>query len=231
MIDLSVVIPNLNEEKTIEICIKKALNEISRLGIEGEVLISDNGSTDGSDELAKKAGARVVYCKEKGYGNALKEGIKNAKGKYVIMGDADNTYDFSQIGNFYQKAISDEDIAMVLGSRFKGKIEKGAMPFLHQYIGNPFLTFMINILFKANISDSQCGLRLFKKECYDSIKFNSLGMEFATEIIVEFITNNYKIVEIPTSLSKDAEDRKPHLRTFHDGFRILFYLINKKYRK
>lgn len=231
MIDLSVVIPNLNEEKTIEICIKKALNEISRLGISGEVIISDNGSTDGSDELAKKAGARVVYCKEKGYGNALKEGIKNAKGKYIIMGDADNTYDFSQLGNFYQKAISDKNISMVLGSRFKGGIEKGAMPFLHRYIGNPFLTFMLNLLFKSNISDSQCGLRLFKKECYDAITFKALGMEFATEIIVEFIMNNYKIVEIPTTLSKDDAERKPHLRTFRDGFRILFYLLNRKYMK
>ncbi len=227
---ISIVIPCLNEERTLGICLKKASETLTKNNISGEIIVSDNGSDDNSIEIAKNFdNVKVVHCSQKGYGNALICGIKNACGKYVLMGDADNTYDFNEISNFLKAAQSDEHISMVMGSRFRGGIEKGAMPFLHKYIGNPFLTIITDILFFTNLTDSQCGMRLFKREDFEKINFTSTGMEFATEIIIEFLLNKFKIVEIPIKLYKDIPDRKPHLRTFRDGFRILKFILKKRF--
>ncbi len=233
MIELSIVIPNLNERKTIGQCIQKAIECITKNNISAEIIVSDNGSIDGSDKLANDMGAKVIYCDKKGYGNALINGINTAEGKYILMGDADNTYNFLQINEFLEQAKKSDDISMVMGSRFKykGLIEKGAMPFLHQYLGNPLLTHIVNMLFNCKLTDTQCGIRLFKKECFDKINFKSQGMEFATEIIIEFLMRGYKIVEIPTTLSKTVKGRKPHLNTFKDGFKILLFIVKRKFSR
>lgn len=245
--EISVVIPCLNEENTVGLCIKKAIEALKKHNIKGEIIIADNGSNDNSVKIALEFNSliksentdnysaqidnivKVVNCPEKGYGNAIRNGVEQAQGKYILMGDADDTYDFSTLNEFYQAAIKDENIQMVIGSRFKGEIENGAMPFLNRYIGNPALTFLVNILFGSNLSDSQCGLRLFKKSAYNSVKFIATGMEFATEIIVEFLLNKFKIVEIPTKLYKDKEGRKPHLRKFRDGTRNLILILKKRF--
>ena len=224
---LTVVIPCLNEEKTIETCIKKCQESFAKLGIEGEVLVSDNGSTDKSVEIATAAGARVTHCSEKGYGNALKHGFKEAFGEYILMGDADDSYDFLEIPLLFGKL--DESVDMVIGSRLRGNIEKGAMPPLHRYLGTPVLTMVLNILYGTRISDSQCGMRLMKKSSLDSITFKTTGMEFASELLVEFAKHKYKIVEVPISLHKDAEGRIPHLNPWRDGWRHLTYLIRERF--
>lgn len=230
--DLSVVIPCLNEEATVGLCIQKALDSLKKNNIKGEIIISDNGSVDKSVEIVKSfnlPNVKVVHCEEKGYGNALKTGFFAANGKYILMGDADDTYDMSTIYDFYSKAVSDENISMVIGSRFRGGIEKGAMPFLHKYLGNPVITMLIVVLFGAKITDSQCGMRLFKKSDFEKIDFKSDGMEFASDIIIEFMKHNMKIVEIPTTLSKDRAGRKPHLRTFPDGYRVIKFILKKRF--
>lgn len=232
--DLSVVIPCLNEEKTIGICVQKAWDCIQKYSVNAEIVVSDNGSSDKSVEIVEgfnNPNIRVVHCSEKGYGNALKSGFSAAKGKYILMGDADDTYDMAKINEFYAKAVSDENISMVIGSRFRGGIEKGAMPFLHKYLGNPVITILIDILFRTKITDSQCGMRLFKKSDYEKINFTSEGMEFASDIIIEFSKNNMKIVEIPTTLRKDKAGRKPHLRTFPDGYRVIKFILKKRFCK
>lgn len=230
--DLSVVIPCLNEEATVGLCVEKALKSIKENNIKAEIIISDNGSDDNSVEIIKSFNlpeVRVVHCAEKGYGNALRAGFQAANGKYILMGDADDTYDMSKLNEFYSTAISDEKISMVIGSRFRGGIEKGAMPFLHKYIGNPVITALINILFGTKITDSQCGMRLFKKSDFEKIDFKSDGMEFASDIIIEFSKRYMKIVEIPTTLSKDKAGRKPHLRTFPDGYRVIKFILQKRF--
>ena len=224
---LSVVIPCLNEEKTIKICIEKCLKAFKELGIEGEVVVSDNGSIDNSVEISKNAGARVVHCEAKGYGNALKYGFKNATGEYVVMGDADDSYDFLEIPLLYNALKEDTD--MVIGTRLKGNIEQGAMPFAHRYIGTPALTLVLNVLYGTRISDSQCGMRLMKRSSLNEIEFKTTGMEFASELLVEFAKHKFNIVEVPISLHKDAEGRKPHLNPIRDGLRHLFYLISQKF--
>ena len=224
---LTVVIPCLNEEKTIATCVKKCQDSFQELGIEGEVLVSDNGSTDKSVEIATAAGARVTHCSEKGYGNALKHGFKEAFGEYILMGDADDSYDFLEIPLLFGKL--DESVDMVIGSRLRGNIEKGAMPPLHRYLGTPVLTMVLNILYGTRISDSQCGMRLMKKSSLDSITFKTTGMEFASELLVEFAKHKYKIVEVPISLHKDAEGRIPHLNPWRDGWRHLTYLIRERF--
>lgn len=235
--EVSVVIPCLNEEKTIGVCVSKVLKSFKDNNINGELIISDNGSTDKSLDFARDAARqnengnsliKIVHCEKKGYGNALLFGFKHAEGKYIVMGDADNTYDFLQIPDLYNKAVSDSSIDMVMGSRFRGGIEKNAMPFLHQFLGNPVLTLIVDILFNTRITDSQCGLRLFKKEAFDKIDFKATGMEFATEIIIEFLKHGFKIDEVPVTLSKGPADRKPHLNTFRDGFRILCFILKKR---
>ncbi len=227
--DLTVVIPCLNEERTISICIEKCKKVFEQLNINGEVLVSDNGSIDKTVEIARENGARVVSCTQKGYGNALRNGFANSNSKYVVMGDADNTYDFLEIPLLWQKLTPEVD--MVIGSRLKGNIEKGAMPFKNRYLGTPILTFILNLLYGTRISDSQCGMRLMKKESLDKIKFKTTGMEFASELLVEFSKHKFLIVETPISLHKDIEGRVPHLRPWRDGFRHLKYLIKSKFNK
>lgn len=222
--EISVVIPAYNEEKNIVKCIEKALNAFSMLNVQGEVIVSDNNSTDRTAELAKNAGAKVVTCLEQGYGSALRCGFENASGKYIIMGDADDSYDFSEIPRFY-KEISDVD--MVTGSRLRGKIQKGAMPFLHRYLGTPVLTIVLNLLYGINVSDSQCGMRMFKRSCLEKIKFETTGMEFASELFVLFAENSLSIKEIPIGYYA-VEGRKSKLNPLRDGFRHLFYLVLHK---
>ncbi|MBO6088313.1 glycosyltransferase family 2 protein [bacterium] len=224
---LTVVIPCLNEEKTVSVCIEKCKKSFEKLNIDGEVLIADNGSVDNTVSIAESLGARVVHCAEKGYGNALRCGFKNADSEYVLMGDADDTYDFLEIPLLWNKLTPDID--MVTGSRIRGSIEKGAMPWKNRYIGTPALTFVLNFLYGTKLSDSQCGMRLMRKSCLDKIEFKTTGMEFASELWVEFVKHNFKIAEVPISLHKDLKGRKPHLRPWRDGFRHLKYLIKAKF--
>lgn len=224
MIEVSVVIPCYNEEKNIEKCIEKSFIAFQKLRIEGEIIVVDNNSTDNSAEIARKAGAKVVFCEQVGYGNALRCGFKAASGKYIIMGDGDDSYDFLEILGFYH-AISITNSDMVTGTRFKGTIHKGAMPFLHRYLGTPVLTFILNLLYKTNLSDSQCGMRMFKRDCLEKIEFKTTGMEFASELFVQFARHGFSIMEIPIDLYP-VHNRKSKLHPIRDGLRHLFYLIS-----
>jgi len=221
-IKLSVVMPCLNEEKTVGTCIKKALDAFKRMGIEGEVVISDNGSNDKSVEIAKYFGARVVHQPLKGYGNALLKGIEEAKGKYIIMGDSDDSYDFSALDGFVKKL--DEGYDLVMGTRLKGQIEKGAMTLLHR-LGNPVMTLILNTLYHTGISDVNCGQRGFTKEAFNKLGLKCGGMEFASEFVVKAVKEKLKITEIPIVLHKDGRGGPPHLRTFQDGWRHLRFLL------
>ena len=220
---VTVVMPCLNEAQTLETCIKKAQSYFTNNNIDGEIIIADNGSTDGSQELAQKLGAKVVSIPEKGYGNALKGGINQAKGDYIIMGDADDSYDFSKLELFINKLNEGADF--VIGNRFKGGIEKNAMPFLHKYLGNPVLSFLGRLFFNSKIGDFHCGLRGFTKEAYQKLELTTSGMEFASELIVKAHLNNLNIAEVPTILHKDGRNRKPHLNTWQDGWRHLRFLL------
>ncbi len=222
-IELTILMPCLNEEETIEVCINKAIRFLKKNKIKGEVLIADNGSTDNSSLIAKKLGARVVEIKEKGYGSALIGGIKKSLGKYVIMGDCDDSYDFLHLEEFIKKLRSGYDL--VMGNRFKGGIAKGAMSFSHRYIGNPFLSFIGRLFFHSQIKDFHCGLRGFNRERILKLNLNCSGMEFASEMVVKAELNDYRICEVPTTLKKDGRTRKPHLRTLRDGWRHLNFLL------
>jgi glycosyltransferase involved in cell wall biosynthesis len=221
--ELSIVIPCLNESETIEICIQKAFNFLHRHNIDGEVIVADNGSIDGSLDIARRNGAKIVCVDQKGYGSALMGGIKAAKGEYVIMGDADDTYDFSALMPFVEKLR--EGFEMVVGNRFLGGIEDGAMPFLHKYLGNPVLTAIGRMFFKSPCKDFHCGLRGFSREAVLRLGANCPGMEFASELIVKAHLNNLKITEVPTTLSKSGRSRPPHLNTWRDGWRHLRFLL------
>ncbi len=222
-IELSVVMPCLNEAETLATCIKKAQDFLNQNKISGEVIIADNGSTDGSQDIAHSLNARVISVQEKGYGSALRGGIDAAKGKYVMMGDADDSYDFSNMMPYLVKLREGYDL--VMGNRFKGGIEKGAMPFLHKYLGTPVLSFLGRLFFKSNIGDFHCGLRGFSKEAYNKMKLKTTGMEFASEMIVSASLKSMKIAEVPTTLSKDGRSRPPHLNTWRDGWRHLRFLV------
>jgi len=221
--ELSVVMPCLNEAETLAVCIKKAQDYFNREGINGEVVIADNGSTDGSQDIAIKLNARVVDVPEKGYGSALNGGILAADGTYVIMGDADDSYDFSNLNAYIEKLREGNDL--VMGNRFKGGIKKGAMPALHKYLGNPVLSFIGRLFFKSKIGDFHCGLRGFSKEAYSKMDMQTTGMEFASEMIVKASLKNLKIAEVPTILSPDGRTRPPHLNTWPDGWRHLRFLL------
>ena len=221
--ELSIVMPCLNEAETLAICIEKAQNFLNRENIVGEILIADNGSTDGSQKIAKNLNATVINVDSKGYGSALRGGIEAANGDYVIMGDADDSYDFSNLMPYLSKLR--EGFDLVMGNRFKGGIEKGAMPFLHKYLGNPVLSFIGRLFFKTNIGDFHCGLRGFSKEAYYKMELKTTGMEFASEMIVKASLINLKIAEVPTVLSKDGRSRPPHLNTWRDGWRHLRFLV------
>lgn len=220
---LTVVMPCLNEEKTVGICIKKAFGFMKEYGIDGEVVIADNGSTDDSAKIATELGARVVPIRDKGYGCALRGGIDAAEYEYVVMGDADDSYDFSALHGFIDKL--NEGYELVMGNRFAGGIEKGAMSFSHQYIGNPFLSGLGRILFKTKIGDFHCGLRAFRKEAILRLGLCTTGMEFASEMVVKAVLFKLKVSEIPCKLYPDGRDRPPHLRSIPDGLRHLEFLL------
>jgi len=221
--ELTVLMPCLNEAETLAICIKKAQGYMARRGITGEVLIADNGSTDGSRAIAEGLGARVVAVAEKGYGSALLGGIEAAKGRYVIQGDADDSYDFSDLDNFIEKLR--EGYTLVMGNRFKGGIKPGAMPPLHRYLGNPVLTGFGRLFFKSPVGDFHCGLRGFDRQAVQSLGLTSSGMEFASEMVVKATLQGLKIAEVPTTLWPDGRSRAPHLRSWRDGWRHLRFLL------
>ena len=215
--------PCLNEAETLERCVRRAVETLAASGLAGEVLVADNGSTDGSQEIAERAGARVVPVPERGYGAALLGGIAAARGRYVVMGDADDSYDFGDVPAFVARLEEGHDL--VMGSRFQGRIEPGAMPFLHRWLGNPVLSFLGRLFFRVPISDFHCGIRGFRKEAIDRIGLRTTGMEFASEMVVKATLFGLRIGEIPVTLRKDGRSRPPHLRTWRDGWRHLRFLL------
>ncbi len=221
--ELSIVMPCLNEAETVGVCVGKARRFLDQEGISGEIVVADNGSTDGSQAIAEREGARVVSVAEKGYGNALMGGITSARGTYVIMGDSDDSYDFFHLSPFVEKLRGGYDL--VMGNRFKGGVAAGAMPFLHRYLGNPVLTKIGQILFKSPCGDFHCGLRGFAREAFERMNLQTTGMEFASEIVVKASLLRMRIVEVPTTLSPSGRTRAPHLRSWSDGWRHLRFLL------
>ncbi len=220
---LSVVIPCLNEAETLAACIGKAMAFFAADGVAGEVVVADNGSTDGSQEIARALGARVVDIPVRGYGAALAGGIAAARGRYVIMGDADDSYDLRRLGGFLAALEGGADLAM--GNRFMGGIAEGAMPPLHRYLGNPVLTWIGRLLFPSPVGDFHCGLRGFRRDRILELGLQTTGMEFASEMVVRASLARFNIVEVPTTLAKDGRSRPPHLRTWRDGWRHLRFLL------
>jgi Glycosyl transferase family 2 len=222
-IELTILMPCLNEAETIEICVRKATAFLIRSGVRGEVLVADNGSTDASAQLAAANGARVVTVNDRGYGSALRHGIRSARGRYVIMCDADDSYDLANLGAFLVKLREGHEL--VMGNRFQGGIEPGAMPFLHRYLGNPVLSFCGRLFFRTKIGDFHCGLRGFNRERITAFNLHTTGMEFASEMVITAALQGCKITEVPTTLKRDGRSRPPHLRTWHDGWRHLRFLL------
>ncbi|MGA2049481.1 MAG: glycosyltransferase family 2 protein [Terracidiphilus sp.] len=222
-VELSVVMPCLNERETVGVCVRKALASLRKACILGEVIIGDNGSTDGSVEIAENEGARVIHVADKGYGNALKGGILAARGEYVLMGDSDDSYDFGHIMRFLEQLRAGSDL--VMGNRFRGGIAKNAMPPLHRYLGNPVLTGIGRMLFHSPCEDFHCGLRGFRKDSFLRMDIRSTGMEFASEMVVKASLLRMKVSEVPTTLAPDGRSHPPHLRTWHDGWRHLRFLL------
>ncbi|MBE6911369.1 MAG: glycosyltransferase family 2 protein [Ruminococcaceae bacterium] len=221
--ELTILMPCLNEEKSIAFCINEAKEYILKSKISAEILIADNGSCDKSVEIAESLGARVCHIKEKGYGAALRGGIEKAMGKYIIMGDCDGSYDFLNLDGFVAKLR--EGNSLVMGNRFLGGIEKGAMPFHHKYFGVPFLSFFGRLMSGAKVGDFHCGLRGFETEAARRLGLSCPGMEFASEIICKFAKSGARMCEIPTPLRCDKREGKPHIRSFRDGFRHMKYLV------
>jgi len=221
--ELSVVMPCLNEAETLATCIRKAREALERQQIAGEVIVADNGSTDGSQEIARNSGARIIQVESKGYGSALRGGVAAAQGRFVIMADADDSYDFGDIPAFLEKLRAGADL--VMGNRFMGGIKPDAMPPLHRYLGNPVLTAIGRMLFRAPCGDFHCGMRGFRKTAYQRMRLRTTGMEFASEMVVKAALLKMNIAEVPTTLSPDGRSRPPHLRTWHDGWRHLRFLL------
>ena len=222
-VELTILMPCLNEAETLAVCIEKAQGFLARSGVSGEVLISDNGSTDGSQEIAERLGARVSHAPQRGYGAALINGIEQARGRYIIMGDADDSYDFVNLEAFVERLRGGADL--VMGNRFKGGIAPGAMPPLHKYLGNPVLSGIGQLFFRPNIGDFHCGLRGFNRDRIRALDLQTTGMEFASEMVVKSSLARYRIEEVPTTLKKDGRSRPPHLRSWHDGWRHLRFLL------
>lgn len=222
-LDVSVIMPCLNESATIGPCVTEALRTIERLGLRGEVIVGDNGSADGSQEIASALGARVIAVEKHGYGAALQEAIAVARGRFVLMGDSDGSYDFTQLDLFLDKLREGYDL--VIGNRFRGEILPGAMPSLHRYAGNPILSGIGRLLFRSPIGDFHCGLRAFRRGSIEQLHLRMLGMEFASEMIVRATLFGLRLTEVPTTLSRDGRNRAPHLRTWRDGWRHLRFLL------
>ena len=224
-LELTILMPCLNEAETLEVCIRKAQGFLQGSGIVGEVLISDNGSTDGSQALAERLGARVSHAPRRGYGAALINGIERARGRYIIMGDADDSYDFENLQPFVDRLRGGADL--VMGNRFRGGVAPGAMPPLHKYLGNPVLSGVGQLFFRPNIGDFHCGLRGFNRDRIAALGLQTTGMEFASEMVVKAALARpaYRIEEVPTTLKKDGRSRPPHLRSWHDGWRHLRFLL------
>ena len=225
-LQLTILMPCLNEAETIARCIEKAKLGIQRAGVPGEILIADNGSTDGSQAIAEKLGARVVAVKEKGYGNALRGGIAAAKGKYILMGDADDSYDFSEADRFVKKFQEGYDL--VMGCRLPiggGTIMPGAMPWKNRWLGNPVLSFIGRLFFKCPAHDFHAGLRAFTKEALEKMELQTTGMEFASEMVIKATLKQFKIAEVPITLHKDGRSRPPHLKPWRDGWRHLRFML------
>ncbi|MGE4158085.1 MAG: glycosyltransferase family 2 protein [Planctomycetota bacterium] len=225
-LELTILMPCLNEAETLERCITKALNSLERLGISGEVLIADNGSTDGSQDLAKRLGARVVDIARKGYGAALMGGIESARGRFVIMGDSDDSYDFSRLEGFVEKLREGHDL--VMGCRMPrggGTVMPGAMPFKHRWLGNPVLTGIGRLFFHSPMNDFHCGLRGFSREAILRLGLVTTGMEFASEMVIKANFHRLKMAEVPITLHKDGRSRPPHLRSWRDGWRHLRFML------
>jgi glycosyltransferase involved in cell wall biosynthesis len=226
--ELSIVMPCLNEARTVGTCVKKALAFLEMYNIQGEVIVADNGSTDGSQAIALGLGARVVPVAARGYGNALRTGIEKAHGKYVVMGDSDDSYDFSALQPFLEKLRAGYDL--VLGNRFRGGIAPGAMPPLHKFFGNPLLTSIGRTLYRSPSHDFYCGLRGFRRDAVLALDLDAAGMEFALEMIVKATIHHLRIIEVPTQLSVDGRGRRSHLRSWRDGWRSLrlFLLLSPR---
>ncbi len=215
--------PCLNEAETLSICIRKALEYMERSGILGEVIVADNGSTDNSQNIAQRNGARVVDVRDRGYGAALRGGVRAANGRFIIIGDADDSYDFSSLDSFVEALRDGADL--VMGNRFEGGIKRGAMPALHRYLGNPVLSGIGRLFFDSPLRDFHCGLRGFKRDLIEQLDLRTNGMEFASEMVVKATLHNLTIREVPTTLFKDGRSRPPHLRSWHDGWRHLRFLL------
>lgn len=222
-IELSVVVPCLNERHTVGKRVRQALEVLRRAGVAGEVIVADNGSTDGSAEIAEGEGARVVAVAQKGYGNAIMGGIAAARGRYVLMADADESHDLTHIPRFLEELRKGPDL--VMGNRFRGGIQRGAMPPLHRYLGNPVLTGLGKLFFKSQCGDFHCGMRGFRRESYERMDVRSTGMEFASEMVVKASLLRMKVSEIATTQAPDGRDHPPHLRTWQDGWRHLRFLL------
>ena len=222
-LELTILMPCLNEAETLATCVEKAASFLARSGISGEVLISDNGSTDGSQAIAEAHGARVVAAEQRGYGAALASGIAAARGRFVIMGDADDSYDFASLDAFIAALRDGADL--VMGNRFAGGIAPGAMPWHHRHIGNPILSFLGRLFFKTPIRDFHCGLRGFRREAIFDLNLRTTGMEFASEMVVKATLGQLDVREVPTTLKPDGRSRRPHLRSFRDGWRHLRFLL------
>ena len=223
MYELSVVMPCLNESETLAICIQKAQNYLRRSGVSGEIVIGDNGSTDGSQQIAADLGARVVQVPVRGYGAALYGAITAARGRYCVMGDSDDSYDFENLDVFVQKLREGYDL--VMGNRFQGGIRPGAMPWKNRYIGNPVLSSIGKILFQAKVGDFHCGIRGFSKDAFLRMDLRTTGMEFASEMVIKAELMGMKLTEVPTILSPDGRSRPPHLLPYRDGWRHLRFML------
>ena len=222
-IELSIVMPCLNEVETLATCIRKAQEAIAKDGLSAEIIVADNGSVDGSQMVARELGVRVVDVKRKGYGSALIGGIDAAHGEFVIMGDADDSYDFRAIGPLLAKLREGYDL--VMGNRFAGGIQAGAMVWSHRWLGNPALTFISRVFFHTPVGDMHCGLRGFRKDAFTRLRLRATGMEFASEMVIKASLRRMKIAEVPVTLSPDGRSRPPHLRTWRDGWRHLRFML------
>jgi glycosyltransferase involved in cell wall biosynthesis len=220
---LTILMPCLNEAETLGTCVAKAQSWIKESGVDAEVLVADNGSTDGSQEIARSLGARVVDVPQKGYGSALYHGIEAASGQYVIMGDSDDSYDFSDLDGFVERL--DEGYDLVMGNRFQGGIQPGAMPWKNRYVGNPVLTWVGRLLFRCPAKDFHCGIRGFTREAFERMDLRTTGMEFASEMVIKATVLGLRVTEVPTTLSRDGRSRPPHLRPWRDGWRHLRFML------